>query len=149
MSSRRALDVIEVESPCSASWDQMTGDEVRRFCPHCNKFVHNLSAIPAGEAEQLVCSSAGDLCVRFTRDMKSNRLLTLDYSPVPKPARRGIFEIIAMVVAGLCVGGVVLNLSTPTMGKVRRPRRILPTTRQTAPSNCQSQVLGTCEDDSQ
>ena len=78
MSSRRALDVIEIRTPCPADWEQMAGDDAKRFCQHCQKHVHNLSAMPADGAERLVCESAGKLCVRFARD-GSGKVLTLDY----------------------------------------------------------------------
>jgi hypothetical protein len=76
--SSHVLDVVEIRTPCPADWEQMAGDDIRRFCQHCQKHVHNLSAMPADEAQRLVCESAGRLCVRFARD-ESGKVLTLDY----------------------------------------------------------------------
>ena len=36
------LDAIHVASPCSASWDAMSGDERARFCSQCSQFVYDL-----------------------------------------------------------------------------------------------------------
>lgn len=105
MSQRRALDVIEVKNPCTADWTQMSGDARRRFCSHCNKFVHNLSEMPSDEAEKLVCESGGNLCVRFARDAQSGKILTLDYAPVPKSSRRRAIATIASVIAAVACGG--------------------------------------------
>jgi hypothetical protein len=78
MNTRHALDVIAVRSPCTAEWGRMRGDDKSRFCGHCQKHVHNLSAMSADEAERLVCESAGRLCVRFARD-EHGKVMTLDY----------------------------------------------------------------------
>ena len=42
-----ALDRIRVASPCSADWDEMTGNDEVRFCRHCSRHVHDLSARPS------------------------------------------------------------------------------------------------------
>jgi hypothetical protein len=83
MNTRHTLHVIEVRTPCPADWEQMHGDEKSRFCQHCQKDVHNLSAMPADEAARLVCQSAGQLCVRFAKD-ESGKVLTLDYRGITK-----------------------------------------------------------------
>src|SRR5205823_8797543 len=119
MSIRRILDVIEIRNPCPASWEQMAGDTKRRFCTHCNKFVHNLTEMPSDEAERLVCSNAGDLCVRFARDPETNRILTLDYRPRPTSSRRRALATITSIVAAICFSGTwaickVLRKPPPT-----------------------------------
>src|SRR5687767_11236701 len=104
MSTRRALDVIEVRTPCPADWEQMAGNHTKRFCQHCQKHVHNLSAMPADEAERLVCESAGRLCVRFARD-DSGKVLTLDYRGTTQ--RRWtwkVWTLIALVGATITAG---------------------------------------------
>jgi hypothetical protein len=100
MSQRRTLDVIQVSEPCPADWNQMTGDDTRRFCAHCQKFVHNLSAMPSDQAERLVCENAGNLCVRFAREQATGRVVTLDYAPRVTSRRRAILTILA--IAGSC-----------------------------------------------
>jgi hypothetical protein len=101
MSNKRALDVIQVNSPCPALWEQMAGDEQRRFCTHCRKFVHNLTQMPSDQAERLVCESAGELCVRFARDESTGKIITLDYRPAPKTSRRRALLIIASILGAL------------------------------------------------
>jgi hypothetical protein len=61
------LDRISVASPCTASWDEMRGDDRVRFCGHCQLNVYNLSAMTRQAAEQLVAQREGRLCVRFYR----------------------------------------------------------------------------------
>lgn len=61
------LNQIDVASPCTASWEEMTGDNQVRFCSHCRLNVYNLSEMPREEAEELVRTREGRLCVRFYR----------------------------------------------------------------------------------
>ena len=53
MTQRRTLiplEIIEIASPCTASWDAMHGDNRVRFCDQCNLHVYNLSAMSRQEA---------------------------------------------------------------------------------------------------
>jgi hypothetical protein len=59
------LNNIKIASPCSANWDEMVGDERKKFCGECNLNVYNLSGMTKGEAENLLLESDGRLCVRF------------------------------------------------------------------------------------
>ncbi len=61
------LDVIDVASPCSMSWDSMTGDDRSRHCSQCKLNVYNLSEMTRSEAEVLVQEREGSTCVRFHR----------------------------------------------------------------------------------
>ena len=97
--SRKSLDIIQVQSPCSESWDQMSGSEQTRFCAGCQRHVHNLSQMTRDEAERLICDAAGRLCVRFER-MADGNVRTLDYQPTAKRARTWRFWSLL----GLCGG---------------------------------------------
>lgn len=61
------LDHVKVASPCSADWDAMIGNERSRFCGQCKLNVYNLSSMTRAEAEHLIASAEGRLCVRFYR----------------------------------------------------------------------------------
>lgn len=61
------LNNIRVASPCSANWDEMYGDERKRFCGECKLHVYNLSGMTRDAAESLVFGTEGQLCVRFYR----------------------------------------------------------------------------------
>jgi len=66
--NRTLLDSISIASPCSADWDQMKGDDRRRFCASCKLHVHNLSGMTADAATALLQqASQGRVCVRFFR----------------------------------------------------------------------------------
>ena len=61
------LNNISIASPCSADWDEMTGDDRACFCVHCEKYVYNLSALTSEQANSLIREKEGRLCTRFFR----------------------------------------------------------------------------------
>jgi len=61
------LENVRVASPCTASWEQMTGDDRVRHCQDCKLNVYNLSEMTRKDAERLIARSEGRLCVRFYR----------------------------------------------------------------------------------
>jgi hypothetical protein len=61
------LETLKVASPCSSSWDDMDGDERRRFCHQCGLHVYNLSALSRAEAVNLIAETEGRRCIRFYR----------------------------------------------------------------------------------
>jgi len=61
------LDNVRVAAPCNVDWDNMYGNERVRFCDQCQLNVYNLSEMTKVEAERLIGSAEGRLCVRFYR----------------------------------------------------------------------------------
>ncbi len=59
---------VPIPEPCSADWDDMSGDERKRFCALCNKHVHDLSAMDEAAAREVV--EQPDVCVRYTVDAR-------------------------------------------------------------------------------
>lgn len=68
MSKKKFLEQIEVKSPCSEDWNEMTGNAEVRFCSHCNLNVNNLSALTRREALKIVRKSQGRICVRYVQN---------------------------------------------------------------------------------
>ena len=59
------LKNLKIASPCSMSWDAMAGDERKRFCGECKLNVYNLSGMTKYDAEHLLRTTEGRLCVRY------------------------------------------------------------------------------------
>lgn len=60
------LNRATVAKPCSANWNEMTGDERARHCADCGMNVYNISAMTPNEARGLITSHEGTrLCVRL------------------------------------------------------------------------------------
>ena len=62
-----SLDNIRIASPCSADWNEMFGDDRKRFCSECKLNVYNLSNMTRDEAEDMILTSEGRVCVTFFR----------------------------------------------------------------------------------
>jgi hypothetical protein len=78
MSKRNLIDSIEVKSPCSENWDEMTGSDKARFCSHCTLEVNNLSALTRKQAMRLVRRSNGRICVRYIKNPVDRKPLFAD-----------------------------------------------------------------------
>lgn len=74
------LDRVSVKKPCTMDWNKMFGNEEVRFCEHCVKRVHNLSAMTRKDAERLVKKSNGNLCIRYYTD--KNKKIAFGDAPV-------------------------------------------------------------------
>jgi hypothetical protein len=122
------LQNVKVAAPCNAAWDAMTplGDdgERARHCGQCNLNVYNLSALTQGEAEGLLRSHEGRLCVRYYQ-RADGTILTQD-CPVGTAAVRvnmirksRAAAVLTLLIGTGALGATLLNSSakSATMGK--------------------------------
>ena len=99
---KNPLDHVRVASPCEVDWDQMIGSERVRFCGQCSLNVYNLSAMTRADAESLIASTEGRLCVRFYR-RRDGSIIT-DDCPVGLRAIRRRVSYIARAVGSMVLG---------------------------------------------
>lgn len=79
---------LPITGPCPVDFDRSTFDHgaARRFCDHCQKSVHNLSAMSRSEARDFLRENAGKkLCVTYKHD-KGGAIAFKKSSPPPTPA---------------------------------------------------------------
>ena len=107
------LDHVSVAAPCEVEWDSMFGNERIRFCGQCKLNVYNLSQMTKGEAEQLIASSEGRLCIRYYR-RSDGSILTRNCPVGLRAIKKRITRIASAVTsalvtffAGLGIYGVV------------------------------------------
>src|SRR4051794_36352150 len=127
-----SLDVIDIHSPCSASWDAMRGDDRSRFCGECKLHVYNLSDMTREAAEALVNEREGRLCVRFYR-RADGTVLTRDCSRVRAAMRRTKQLATAMLGAAMCAMLAPFGLAQSqqaTMGRIAQPPTTWPAALQ-------------------
>jgi hypothetical protein len=86
----RHLPQVRVASPCSASWDAMDGDAMKRFCGSCEKHVYNLSAMTADEADELLGRTRFGICVRYYQ-RADGTVMTSDCSVGVTRRRKSLF----------------------------------------------------------
>ena len=117
------LQNVRVAAPCSASWDEMAEvdhDRVR-FCEGCRKRVYNLSALGQAEAEGLLRTHEGRLCVRYYR-RHDGTILTAD-CPVGLRAARQMILTRARVSVGMCL---VLCVALAAQRTLSKPAPVVP-----------------------
>src|SRR4051812_8788284 len=85
--SRFSLDVIDIASPCSQSWEKMRGDSRRRFCEECKLHVYNISELTREAAQALIESHQGRLCIRMYR-RADGTVITHDCNGIRAAAKR-------------------------------------------------------------
>lgn len=126
------LDQIQVASPCTADWSQMTGDDRTRHCGACQKNVYNLSGMTRAEAEALLIERNGDLCVRYYQ-RHDGTILLADCSvgvQRKRDRRRTAARAAAIVAGGLAIAGGAAVYATATeapcaLGRDLLPRQVL------------------------
>ncbi|MBK9144770.1 MAG: hypothetical protein IPM23_19935 [Candidatus Melainabacteria bacterium] len=112
MPDKSPLDDIRIAAPCHEDWDMMTGDERTRFCQSCSKNVFNISELSKKDAESLIRSKNGDLCIRLYK--RADGTVITDDCPVGLRKLRDRLKLAASLVAGL----LAAILSTvPAIGK--------------------------------
>lgn len=130
MKTKIPLTQIPIAEPCSKDWNAMTGDALTRFCDGCQKHVHNLSAMTVSEAEHLVCSAAGRMCVRYEFNTDGS-VKTLDYAPVEGPKHGWKFwALVGGGLATLISGAQAVTTKAPlappaVAGGIRPPRVVV------------------------
>ena len=114
-----SLDLVQIASPCHVSWDDISGDERRRFCEHCNLHVYNLSDMPQVEAEAFVSQAEGRTCIRMYR-REDGTVLTRDCPVGLRAVRQRLVRAVAALaglllalVSGTVFAGRLKNLSIP------------------------------------
>ncbi|MCI0359887.1 MAG: hypothetical protein L0211_15530 [Planctomycetaceae bacterium] len=117
------LDLVQVASPCHVAWEDMAGDERRRFCKHCNLPVYNLSDMPRAEAEAFVNQAEGRTCIRFYR-REDGTVLTRDCPVGLRAVRQRLVRAVAALaglmlalLTGTVFAGWVKNLTLPGVGR--------------------------------
>ena len=96
------IDNIRIASPCSASWEQMQGDDRVRHCDACNLNVYNLAAFTEGEISDLVAKRKGRLCGRIYQ-RQDGTVLTQNCPVGLRAVARRISRIAGAVFAFLTV----------------------------------------------
>lgn len=117
--TNRLLDDVRIASPCTASWDAMTGDDTVRFCGACKLNVYNLSNMTAADAAALVSRAEGRLCVRLYK-RADGTMLTRD---CPVGLRAAIRRASRAAGAALTAVLGIFSAATAWAGTVQEPVR--------------------------
>jgi hypothetical protein len=59
------INKLRIASPCSMNWENMSGNQMARFCQSCQLNVYNFSEMSAGEIRKLILQKEGRVCGRL------------------------------------------------------------------------------------
>ena len=106
------LDNARIAAPCPANWNEMVGGDRVRYCRSCEKNVYNLSEMSKNDAEKLLKTHEGHLCVRYYR-RNDGTIMTND-CPVGLRTIRKVYLKTAASAAALCglVFGAMASMGT-------------------------------------
>lgn len=102
------LENVRIASPCSASWENMPGNDRVRHCSACNLSVYNFSAMTEQEIAALMAGREGRLCARLFR--RSDGTVLTRNCPV------GVKSIVRRLSR---IAGAILSLMSPAIAKVQ------------------------------
>ena len=100
------LDNVQIASPCSSDWNQMYGDQRKRFGSECSLNVYNLSDMTRDEAENFILMSEGRVCVKMFR-RNDGSIITRNCPVGPKAASerlRRVVRAFGTIVIGFVCG---------------------------------------------
>ncbi|MEI7986789.1 MAG: hypothetical protein WCI55_14280 [Armatimonadota bacterium] len=115
LSKLKLLRQIEIPTKCPEDWEAMEGGATKRFCSGCSCFVHNLSAMNALEAEQ-VLNTPERICARITVD--ANRGVLTKDGWIPRMLLAGA---VAASVAGCSPQAIQGEANGPAQVEVTKP----------------------------
>ncbi len=124
-----------IKQRCTADWEQMRGDDKRRFCEHCQCHVHNVSAMTRAEREDFARPENMQECVFYSQRSDGE---VADLSFLVRLRR--MFPFLRFVYWSALVGLLPVTLTgcmgvrCPRPGEVRsiQPETSQETTKQTS-----------------
>lgn len=111
------LDSIKIAKPCSADWNEMIGDDRRRYCGQCKLNVYSFSGMSADEVEQFLLASEGGVCVRLYERIDGT-MITEDcpvgLAAVRSRVRRSVTAAASVVLSFLVGAGASRLINGPS-----------------------------------
>lgn len=128
-----------ISQHCTANWEQMRGDDKRRFCEHCQRHVHNVSAMSPTERETFARPENMRECVFYSQ---RNDGEVADLSFLVRVRRW--FPFLRLACWSALVALLPTTLTGCMMGRRCPPGEIRPIQPETAPPQTANQT-GTVE----
>ncbi|MFT3742865.1 MAG: hypothetical protein QM785_01100 [Pyrinomonadaceae bacterium] len=88
------INRLRVASPCSVSWESMTGDDRIRKCHSCELNIYNTAVMTKSEISNMISNRDGRLCIRLHR-RSDGTVITQDCPIGLKKVRKRVSTIAA------------------------------------------------------
>ncbi len=106
-----SLDDVSIAAPCPIKWDEMDGDERKRFCSLCSLHVYNISEMKRKEAEDFLSINTEGVCLRLFR-RADGTLITKDC-----PVGRRLADAVKRRVRAVAVALVAMLNASAVFGQ--------------------------------
>jgi hypothetical protein len=141
MKSENSLDSLRIASPCTASWDQMTGDDRARLCQLCNLHVYNISEMTRKQVEALIFKTEGRICARLLR-RSDGTIITRDCPVGLRAVRRRVSRIAGAVFATIVGLAATMAGQNPAAKEKASCTQQVKTSRKVTESLAGTVILG-------
>jgi hypothetical protein len=118
---------FKIASPCDASWEEMTGDDEKRFCGKCEKHVYNLPLLTPDQLVDLIERTEGKFCGRLYA-RRDGTVLTDDcpigLSALARARRKRAFAAGGAIAALCLTAGAAVFAASWCGAEVATPRLV-------------------------
>jgi hypothetical protein len=91
---------LRVRRLCDRQWADLEGDDTRRFCDGCQKFVYNVEALPRTDIDRL--RRAGQFCATYLGDDDGAYVLPAGASPASARSATTVAGALLFAALGVC-----------------------------------------------
>ena len=139
------LDNVRVAAPCPANWNEMVGGERVRYCRSCEKNVYNLSEMSRKDAEELLETHEGRLCIRYYQ--RADGKIITQNCPVGLRLMRRVYLTVNARAATLCsaIFGVSAAILFPVL-QAQRVSGLVPNLYATASKRTKKKLIAPSAD---
>lgn len=103
---------LKIDNPCKQDWALMTGDDGKRYCTHCSKFVTDFTGLTDKQIIEILDHASGTISGRLMPDQLNRTLV--EYH------KRKNFPFLQKLLTGLFFVGTVDNsFAIDRMSKVK------------------------------
>ncbi len=111
---REQVNSIQIATPCSADWDEMVGDDRKRFCQDCKLNVYNVAELTPREVSELLgAANGGRVCMQIYR-RRDGTVITRDCPVAVQRVKKAFKRSIAAVASLAATLGLALPSSAQT-----------------------------------
>lgn len=108
------VNSIQIATPCSADWDEMVGDDRKRFCQDCKLNVYNVAELTPREVSELLgTANGGRVCMQIYR-RRDGTVITRDCPVAVHRVKKAFKRSIAAVASLAATIGLALPSSAQT-----------------------------------
>ena len=113
------LPLLEINTPCTESWDEMSGDVQSRHCFHCQKSVYNFAEMATDEVRE-VLHSGESVCAQIRR-LNDGSIVTRDTWQPQLSNRRGLLQRLCSATLAILTTAMMTGCGQDRAANIQSP----------------------------